>query len=35
MTKDNKNIAIGCSVIVLVALVCMAVGGGIVYFWMR
>ena len=35
MTKENKNIAIGCGVIITVALMCMAIGGAIVYFWMR
>lgn len=35
MTKENKNIAIGCGVIITVALVCMAIGGLITYFFMR
>lgn len=35
MTKENKNIAIGCGVIIIVALVCMAIGGAITYFVIR
>lgn len=35
MKKENKNIAIGCGVIILVALVCMGIGSAITYFLMR
>lgn len=35
MTPENKQIATGCAVIILVALFFMAVGGVITYFWLR
>lgn len=35
MTSDNKNTALGCGVIVAVALVFMAIGGLVTYLWMR
>lgn len=31
----QKNVAIGCAVIIGIALLCMALGGAIVYFYMR
>lgn len=35
MTKENKNIAIGCGVIITIALICMGAGSAITYILMR
>lgn len=35
MKKENKNIAIGCGVIITIALICMAIGSSVTYILMR